>query len=294
MHPSKLAVDIMGSDFGPKAIVSGLVAAAIKYPESTFFAVGQPHILSQYFAKKPSNIVLVPAENEIKMNMSVSEASKMGTSSTMGTAISLVAEGKADACLSCGSTASLMALSFRILRMREGIRRPSILSSIHYGNRRIYIADLGANIEPKAEDFLANGILASAYSKAQDPKVVLMNVGKEASKGTALIQEADKLLRESDLNYQGFIEGHDVFTKQHDIILCDGFVGNCLTKFMEGMLAIFGNLVDEPERLPKLNYAALLAGLNGNIYKAHGHSNAQAVTQAIEDILAQEQAIIAA
>lgn len=294
MPKVKLAVDLMGGDHGPQTVANGLIASAIKNPDVLYYAVGLPHILSQYFSKKPENIQLLPAEHEISMNMSVAEASKYGLSSSMGTAIAMVKAKQVDACISCGNTSGLMALGFRILKMQENIRRPAILSSIVFQNRRIYITDLGANLLPKAEDYLANAQVAANYVPTSNPKISMINVGIEDSKGTPVIKEAHTLLKESSLNYIGFIEGHDILTKEHDIILSDGYIGNCITKFMESMLIMFANLTDEPNRLPKLNYAALLAGLNGRVYKTHAHCNTVEIEQAIEDILNQEESLLSA
>lgn len=292
MPKIKLAVDLMGGDHGPQNVASGLIASAVKNPDVAFYAVGLPHVLSQYFAKKPQNIQLVPAEHEITMDMSVAQASKFGPTSSMGTAIAMVKAKQVDACISCGNTSGLMALAFRILKMQKNVRRPAILSSIIFQNRRIYITDLGANLLPKAEDYLANAQVAANYVPIANPRISMINVGIEDTKGTPVVKEAHTLLKESSLNYIGFIEGHDILSKKHDIILSDGFVGNCVTKFMESMLVIFKNITNEPNRLPKLNYAALLAGLNGQVYKAHGHCNAMEIEQAIEDTLNQEQSLL--
>jgi glycerol-3-phosphate acyltransferase PlsX len=297
MSKSKLAVDLMGGDLGPKYLAKGLIASAIAHPDVTYYAVALPHVLSQCLATRPQNIEVIPAEHEITMHMSVSEVVKIGASSSMGTAIQLVAEDRVDACVSCGNTVGLMTLAFKMLRMQPGIRRPALLSSIQFNQHRTYLTDLGTNILPKPEDFLDNARLAVDYISVENPKIAILNIGREPSKGTPLVKEAAKLLISSELNYVGFAEGHDILSNQYDIILSDGFVGNCITKFMESMLSIFCKLspdIANTNKLPKINYAALFAGLNGRVYKTHGHSTAQIFSQALEDIISQEQLLISA
>lgn len=289
-----LAVDMMGGDLGPGVVAKGLIAAAIKYPDVQFKAVGQAHVLSQYFATKPGNITVVPAQHEVSMDTNVAIASKLKETSSMGMALNMVKEKQVDACLSTGNTAGLMALSYLILKMQPGIRRPAIISSITFANHRLYITDIGANIASKGEDLFANAKIAATISNKENPRIALLNIASEEEKGTPAIKEAATLLKGSDLNYIGYIEGYDILSKKADIIICDGFVGNCITKFMEGILYMFSNLVEDPEVLPKLDHAALLAGLNGLVYKAHGNSNAKQIEQTIETILNQQQSRIEA
>lgn len=280
-----IAVDLMGGDLGPRETSIGLLHVAAKFPDTTFYAIGQPDFLATYFQSKPSNVILKPAEEVIKMETTVTEATRLGERSSMGTAIGMVQRKEADLCLSCGNTAGLMALAYFILKTKPGVRRPAIISSIIHGSHHTYVADLGANILLKPEDFYANAKLASELLNKPSPSIALLNIGKEDNKGTPLLKEASSLLKDSDLNYIGYIEGNEVLAKKADIILFDGFVGNCLTKFMESLLQLVSPMVEDPSKLPRLHHAALLAGLNGPVFKAHGNSNASNFANALTDIL---------
>lgn len=291
MSQLKVAVDIMGGDRAPQAVCHAVIAQALKQPNVTFYAVGLAEILAQYFTTRPSNVVIVPSETEVMMSMSAPEACRMGKSSSIGKMIDMLKEGEVESALSCGNTAALMSLAYLMLKPQEGVRRPAILSSVSFQGKQIHITDLGANIQVKSEDLLSNAKIASQLHCDDLPSIGLLNVGKEAEKGTAIIKEADLLLKESGLNYKGFIEGHDILQAKVDIVVCDGFVGNCLTKLLESMSALLKQQNVNEELLPRFHKAALLAGLNGRVYKAHGDSSQLAIEEAIIGMVKQLEII---
>ena len=292
MSKISIAVDLMGGDHAPQSVSKALVTAALQYPGVNFLAVGLPHVLSQYFATKPANIIPVPVHDNVDMAMSASEASRKGASTSIGKMIELVKEGQAQTGLSAGNTAALMSLAYLILKTKEGIRRPSILSSVEFKGVRTMITDLGANIGCKAEDLVANARAAVSEHTKEDPTVALLNVGTEASKGTPAIKEAAALLTESEINFIGFVEGWDLLRSKADIVVCDGFVGNCVTKFLESIIHELSPYVSDKALLPQVSHAAMLVGLNGLIFKAHGGSTAEDLICAIEEVISHQEALI--
>lgn len=290
----KLAVDLMGSDLGPESIAKGLITIAKRYPYTQFFAVGTAEVFASFFTEKQENIQLVLCQCHITMDMSVSVAGKLKDKSSMGVAIQLLKSKTVDACLSAGNTAVLMALSYLILKTEEGIRRPSIMSSLIYNGHRTLITDLGANLIFKAEDFLNNAKLAAELSSSESPRIALLNVGKEEGKGTPVLKEAHALLKNTYKHYIGFIEGSDVLLNKADIILCDGFVGNCVTKVIESFIAVFKSKVVDSKSLPATSPVACFLGLNGTVYKAHGNSDVLAIESALQYILNEEAIAIKA
>ncbi len=285
MSSCRLAVDIMGGDSAPQSVAKAILSVASIAPEVSFYVVGLAHVLSQYFAAKPNNITLVPVEAEVGMSMTASQAASLGVASSMGRMLEMLKEGEVDAVLSAGSTTALMSLSYLILKMQPGVRRPSIVTSMFFKGRRKFITDLGANISPRPEDMLISAEVAIREISKKNPSVALLNVGREENKGTPLIKEAAELFKASKLNYKGFIEGNDILLSDVDLVICDGFVGNCMTKLLESVIQQITPYVSHPSIMPTLHHAALLAGLNGLVFKAHGSCDTHAFSQAILDVL---------
>ncbi|MCP8351769.1 hypothetical protein [Candidatus Synchoanobacter obligatus] len=283
--PLKIAVDLMGGDYAPLSTAQAVIAVALESPDIVFQVIAVPHIISQYFATKPSNIVVFPVESAVTMSMTAAEAAKLRQSSSMGKMIELVQTGDADVGVSAGNTAALMSLSYLMLKMRDGVRRPAILSSYSYKGKKAYITDLGANISPKPEDFVSNAFMAVEESGKDQPTIGLMNVGVEETKGTETIKLAANLLEASELNYVGFIEGCDILPSPVDIVLCDGFVGNCMTKLLESMISEAKGWGSDPLCVPVLHSAALFTGLNGYIYKAHGSCKTDRFRDVLLDVI---------
>jgi phosphate acyltransferase len=289
-----IAFDVMGGDFAPQSSSQALIAVALRKPHIQFQAIGLPHILSQHFATKPSNIITVPVQHTVDMSMTVAEASNLGIASSMGKMIDMIRNKEANVGVSAGNTTALMSLAYLMLKMQEGVRRPAIMSSCSYRGNRTYITDLGANIASKPEDMFMNAVMAVREVKKENPSIALLNVGSEANKGTPVIKAAAKLFEESSLNYIGFVEGSDILTARADIVICDGFVGNCLTKLLESMTQDLSQHISDNAYLPKFQHAAFFTGLNGLIYKAHGSCQSAQLEQVLEDVLSHQETLIVA
>jgi len=228
--------------------------------------------------------------------------------SSMHRALDAVATGRASACVSAGNTAALMALARHILGRLPGIDRPAICSQFPSLHGCTYALDMGANLAASADQLFQFAIMGAAVAaslgKTPDPRVGLMNVGQEESKGSDSIRRAAMLLREGPLNYIGFVEGNDLFSGKADVIVCDGFSGNVALKASEGTARLIGKRIDqafsanlwrriqgrcvgkvlrrvEKDFDPRRFNGASLIGLRSVVIKSHGNSDACALANAI-------------
>jgi len=226
----------------------------------------------------------------------------------MRVAINQVKSGDADACVSAGNTGALMAISRFVLKMLPGIDRPAICAPLPTVNGHTHMLDLGANVDCGPEHLLQFGImgslLVSALEHKERPTVGLLNIGEEEIKGNEVVKRAAELLRATDLNFIGNVEGNDIFKGTTDLVVCDGFVGNVALKTAEGVAGLMaGILVQEftgslygklaalvampvlrrfKRRLDHRRYnGAALLGLRGLVFKSHGSADAFAFQQAL-------------
>ncbi|MCH4810265.1 phosphate acyltransferase PlsX [Vreelandella neptunia] len=322
----RLAIDVMGGDQGPHAIIAGSAKAAVEHPglQLTLFGPRQRIIaeisrLPQPLAAAASRLVPCDAPDSITPSTSAAWALRNGHSTSMVHMLRSVAQGEAAAGVSAGNTAALVALARRELGMIEGISRPAISTAIPARQgRRCYLLDLGANVDSPAHRLVDFALMGAAMAQCIDgtvmPRVALLNVGAEATKGSASVREADRLLREyastshGAFDYQGYAEGGDLFKGQFDVVVCDGFVGNAVLKASEGLTSMLvervqmafesrlsgrlASLLAKPvlKRLKKeldpvrYNGASLL-GLRGIVVKSHGSTHADGFYYAIQRAL---------
>ena len=226
----------------------------------------------------------------------------------MRVAVNLVERGEAAACVSAGNTGALMAISRFVLGMLPGIDRPAIATVLPSLKGRTYILDLGANVNCTPEHLLQFGImcseLVSSVEGKERPTVGLLNIGAEDIKGNDQVKGAAELMRASDLNFHGYVEGDDIYKGTTDIVVCDGFVGNVALKTSEGLAQMLSTFLrQEFGRTVLTKAAALLAlpvinafksrvdhrryngasllGLRGVVVKSHGSADAFAFGFAI-------------
>lgn len=307
MNPITLALDAHGGDHGPRVIVPAALDALAREPGLTVLLTGRPAELQPLVAHAshprlrlvPATTVLTGAERPVTVL-------RKGAESSLGMAIGLVAEGAAQACVSAGSTVALMALAVRHLGLLPGIRRPALMSAVPSRSGSTNLLDLGANLRVDAEQLVQFAVMGAVARDGPDahPRVGLLNVGHEESKGHAVVQEAHERLRQMPLNYIGFVEGHDIFAGRVEVAVCDGFAGNLLLKSSEGLARmIFGELRSALRSGPRARLAGWLArprlaqmlerfdpgthngapllGLQGVVVKSHGGADRQATVQAI-------------
>ncbi|MGQ7260163.1 phosphate acyltransferase PlsX [Vreelandella sp. V005] len=317
----RLAIDVMGGDQGPQAIIAGAAKAAVEHPalELILFGPRQQILaelsrLPQPLAAATSRLVAREAPDSIAPSTTAAWALRKGHSSSMVQMLRCVALGEAAAGVSAGNTAALVALARRELGMVEGISRPAISTAIPVRQgRRCYLLDLGANVDSPAHRLVDFALMGAAMAQCIDgnamPRVALLNVGAEATKGCVSVREADRLLREYGsrygFDYHGYAEGGDLFTGQLDVVVCDGFVGNAVLKASEGLTSMLvervqlafesrftgrlASLLAKPvlkrlkQELDPVRYnGASLLGLRGIVVKSHGSTHADGFYYAIQ------------
>jgi glycerol-3-phosphate acyltransferase PlsX len=306
----------MGGDHGPSVILPACRSFLESHPEAELILVGRADALGA--AAGWSRATIVAASEVVEMTDSLEIAMRRKKDSSLRVAVKQVRTDRdgaalAQACVSAGNTAALMAVSRYVLKTIDGIDRPAI-ATVMPNERDGYttVLDLGANIDCSAEHLLQFAVMGSALVDAvegkQEPSVGLLNIGEEAIKGGETIKRAGELLRAAAasglINFHGNVEGNDIFKGTTDIVVCDGFVGNVLLKASEGlatMLAGFikqeftrnlGTRVAAMVALPVLNHlkrrvdhrrynGAALLGLRGLVFKSHGSADAFAFEQAL-------------
>lgn len=309
----RIAVDAMGGDHAPMEIVTGAVQAA-KELNISVCLVGRADEIdrilkaeSDYESVKGS-ITVVQASEVIEMGEHPATAVRKKRDSSLVVAASLVKAGECDAMVSAGNTGAAMVSSLLTYGRIRGVDRPAIASPMPTVHGHALVIDAGANADVKPINLLQFAEMGSIYmsliSGVGKPKVGLLNIGEEESKGNELSQAVYGMLKESRLNFIGNIEGRDIPQGVADIIVCDGFVGNIILKFAEGMgTSLFALIKREIEARTASKLGALLVkpafravkkvmdyseyggapllGLNKITIISHGSSNAKAIRNAV-------------
>ena len=264
-----------------------------------------------------SRLFIHYCEQSVDMADKPSHALRRKQKSTMALALKSIANNETQACVSCGNTGALLALSRYTLSTFIDIDRPAMARDIPTATKPLLMLDLGANIDVGAEGLLQFAILGSAWRKAQGidkPRLGVLNIGKEASKGTEEIRLAGQLISElKGIDYVGFVEADELYLGELDVVVCDGFHGNIALKTSEGLLryvsqqfdlmlksnlpgrvlSFFTNPVIERFKRqldPVMHSGALLLGIDGLVIKSHGKSDQQAFYQSLYYALAQVEA----
>jgi glycerol-3-phosphate acyltransferase PlsX len=306
-----IAIDAMSGDRGPSVSVPAALAAAREFPEVRFTLTGRQADLERELSGNAApNVACLFATEVVEMTDHPREALRRKKDSSMRRAIDLVKSGDAHACVSAGNTGALMATAHFVLKMLPGVERPAIVSIIPSRGGHTYMLDLGANASctpVQLVQFAVMGsVLAADLEGAHErPRVGLLNIGEEEVKGNDIVQAANNLMAAADINYVGFVEGHDIFSDKVDVVVTDGFTGNIALKVMEGASRLITNAMrEEFERSPlrKLGYlaarptlnalraridprrynGAAMVGLNGIVIKSHGGTDLFGFQRAIE------------
>ncbi|MCD6151494.1 MAG: phosphate acyltransferase PlsX, partial [Deltaproteobacteria bacterium] len=306
----KIAVDAMGGDNAPAEIVAGAVEAAREYNIHVIL-VGYreriEHELKKYQIKNLP-IYIQHASEVVGMDDSPSKALRRKKNSSLKVAIDLVRDGRAQGVISAGNSGAAMALAMFTLKKLENIDRPAIVTNLPTVKGSTVILDVGGNVDCKPLHLAQFAVMGSVYATyilgKSVPRVGLLSNGEESSKGNELTRETDALLKNSSLNYVGYIEGGDIFPGDIDVIVCDGFVGNIVLKTSEGLALAMTEILknelsanlkskvgawlskDALRRLKaKIDYkeygGAPLLGVNGNCFICHGSSCRKAIKNAI-------------
>lgn len=309
----KLAIDCMGGDHGVGVTIPAAIHFLAVHEDVEMLLVGQPDAiaaqLKRLHATANPRVHVVPASEVVSMDDPVEVALRKKKDSSMRVAINQLKEGAAQACVSAGNTGALMAVSRYVLKTLDGIDRPAIATAIpNEKGAGTTVLDLGANADCEPEHLLQFAQMASAMVSVVEqkprPTVGLLNIGEEVIKGNEVVKQAGELLRASDLNFFGNVEGNDIFKGTTDIVVCDGFVGNVMLKASEGLASMMGGFIKaEFNRswlsklsalvaMPVLNRfkhrvdhrrfnGAALLGLRGLVFKSHGSADAFAFENAL-------------
>ncbi len=310
-----LALDAMGGDKAPDINVEGAILA-VKQSDNDVILVGKQDILysqidkwSKKYSIPKNRIRVVNASEVIEMGEHPANASRHKKDSSMAVCCNLVTTKQADAFVSMGNSGAAMAVSLLHFKRIKGVSRPAISVLFPTIKGRCIIIDAGANVDCKPEHLFQFAIMGNVYSKEmlgiKSPRVAVLSIGEEDTKGNELTFETSNLLKKTDLNFIGNIEGGDIPKAKADVIVCDGFIGNVFLKSSEGVAEMIQKLVKNSIKSNPLYWGAApflklamksvkkktdydefggapLLGVNGTCIIGHGRSNSRAVKNALD------------
>lgn len=309
-----LAIDVMGGDKAPEAIIEGVSAASQRYPFVHFLLFGDPESVEPLLAQTKSltgKFTFIPCKEVITPETKPSLAMRNFPNSSMRQAILAVVDGRAQGVISAGNTGAYMGLAKMLLKTMPGIDRPALASLAPTIRGEIVFLDLGANVECSSKNLQQFAIMGEIFARhalhLPKPKVGLVNVGTEDIKGNSVVKEAMDLIRASSIskNFYGFVEGNDIFTGTVDVVVMDGFTGNVVLKASEGVLQLSLHYIKEAFKsswMARLGYllarpmlkkislrldyrrynGGIWLGLNGIAIKSHGGTDALGFAHAID------------
>lgn len=309
MTRPRIVIDAMGGDHAPVEIVAGTLLAAMEDFADLTLVGDEARIAPLLTGDGANRVTVVHAPENVPMAMHASQALRMADKCSLGVAVGMVKDGAADAVVSAGNSGAFLAIALIKLRTIPGIARPAIATVWPALNGPMVLLDSGANVDCRPEWLEQFGIMGSAYSKAvlkiETPRVAILSVGEEKTKGNAQVLEAARLLAAAPVNFVGNVEGKDLFHNAADVVVVDGFVGNVVLKMGEGLVSdltkviretiLSGNLVTKigaalvAPALRKLRSrfdyeeygGAPLLGLRGNCIVTHGRASRNAIKSAV-------------
>jgi glycerol-3-phosphate acyltransferase PlsX len=308
----RIALDAMGGDFAPAVTVEGAVETVNESEDIEIALVGdEPSIKRELSGKRypPTRLQIRHASQVVGMDEPAMAAIRKKKDSSIKRAIELVKNREADAVVSAGHSGVAMAMALFMLGASEGVHRPAIATMMPTIKGPFVLIDAGANVDCDPENLLQFALMGHAYCKTMldnpEPKIALLSIGEEDTKGNLLTKEAFKLLKDAAIRFIGNIEGKDIFMGHADVVVCDGFIGNIVLKTSEGLAEVIlkmlkreiadvatgriGYLLMKPALRnfrKKTDYAeyggAPLLGINGTCIISHGRSSAKAIRNAIK------------
>ena len=316
MSLPRIAIDAMGGDEGVRVMIDGAALARRRHDRFQFLLVGDEERIRAALEDHPNLAAaseILHAPEAIAGDEKPSKAIRRAKTTSMGMAINAVKQGKAGAAVSAGNTGALMAMSKLALRTMPGIDRPALSALLPtLGEHDVLMLDLGANTECDARNLVQFAIMGAAYFRiatgVEEPRVRLLNIGTEETKGTGELQDAATRLKEVSedlaISFEGYVEADKINRGEVDVIVSDGFSGNIALKAVEGaarfvtdllrraftssLRSKFGFLVSRPatELLkhsldPNNHNGAVFLGLNGVVVKSHGSATAIGVANAV-------------
>ncbi|WP_226578672.1 phosphate acyltransferase PlsX [Halobacillus litoralis] len=304
----KLAIDAMGGDNAPEAIVKGAVEAANTIDNLEITLVGDEAQIKPYL-KGQSNVSILHTTEVITADDEPVRAVRRKKNASMVLTANEVKEGRADGCISAGNTGALMSAGLFVVGRMKGVDRPALSPTLPTADGKGFLMlDVGANVDAKPDHLLQYAVIGSIYAEKvrniQQPRVGLLNVGTEDGKGSDLTKKAFGLMKEAPINFIGNVESRDLLNGVADVVVTDGFTGNVTLKTIEGTALTMFSMIKETfmssfktkvaaglvkndlrqlkEQLDYSEYGgAGLFGLSSPVIKAHGSSNERAVLNAI-------------
>ena len=306
-----IALDAMGGDHAPRAEVEGAILASRELGVRVLLVGIEDTVRQELARHKCANlpIEVVPATDVITMADSPSHAFRRKKESSLHVAARLVRDGKAEALVSAGNTGAAMTVARFVLGTLPSVDRPALAGAFPNMKEKVsVILDVGANVDSKPVHIEQFAVMGDIYYRAiwgtKRPRIALLSIGEEESKGNELTREASALLKQTTLNFVGNVEGRDIFRGDVDVIVCDGFIGNIALKISEGVVEHLGGMLKKAIKsslASQLGYAlskrafnefrkrtdyseyggAPLLGVRGITIIGHGRSNPNAVKNAI-------------
>lgn len=308
----KIAIDAMGGDNAPQAIVAGAEKAIGQFPDLHITLIGDEKQIHQYL-KSSERINIIHTEEVIEGTDEPVRAVRRKKNASMVLTANEVKEGRADACISAGNTGALMTAGLFVVGRIDGIERPALAPTLPtLDGKGFLMLDVGANVDAKPTQLAQYAIMGSIYADKvrgiHNPRVGLLNIGTEDKKGNELTRQTFELLKEANVNFVGNVESRDLLNSVADVVVTDGFTGNMTLKTIEGTaLSIFSMLKAELTSTFKSKMAAAvlkpqlkglkakmdyseyggagLFGLKAPVIKAHGSSDATAVFSAVKQAI---------
>ncbi len=302
----------MSGDLGAEVVVRAANATLNKHTALELILVGDEaelrDLVTRIVGDQP-RLSIVHTSEVVEMSESPVDALRKKKDSSMRVAINLVKDGSAEACVSAGNTGALMATAKYVLKMLPGIDRPAIITELPAIGGTLHMLDLGANAQCTAEHLFQFAVMGSIVTTditgIESPRIALLNIGAEDTKGNGTVKDAAAMLAASSLNYVGFIEGSELFSGKIGVVGDDGFTGNVALKTVEGTVGLASHylrraftrnwlsklqaIIARPVlkslavEMDSRNYnGATLVGLNGIVIKSHGSADSYAFQHAID------------
>jgi glycerol-3-phosphate acyltransferase PlsX len=306
-----IAVDAMGGDFAPRQVVDGALAA-VRHFDLGVQLVGRPAALEAEVARHTdvdlARVKIVEADDVVAMDESPAATLRRKPRASIRVAAETVARGETSALFSAGHTGATVMAAYGAFGPLPGVDRPALAATIPTRRRPAILLDVGASVQCRPQHLLQFAVMGSVYARVlfdiAEPRVALLSIGEEESKGNDLTREAHRLLKGAPLAFIGNVEARDVYSGDADVIVCDGFTGNVALKISEGLVDVVGDLLsDELSRTitmrvgslltrralrhfqRRLDYSELggapLLGVAGVTIVGHGRSSSRAVRNAV-------------
>ncbi|EJY55859.1 fatty acid/phospholipid synthesis protein PlsX [Alicyclobacillus hesperidum URH17-3-68] len=300
-----IVVDAMGGDYAPVAPVEGICEAAAAFSDTRFIVVGdEQRIVELAKGRFPANVTVRHTDVVIAGEEEPVRAVRRKPNSSLVMAAQMVANGEADVMVSAGNTGAIMAAGMLVIGRLPGVERPALAPILPtFDGKGVLLLDAGATMDASAENLLTYAYMADAYVKhvldIENPRIGLLNVGTEDSKGNAVVKQTFTLLSQSQLHFIGNVEAREMMAGCADVVVCDGFVGNVVLKLAEGIgIGLFSGIREALTSNLTSRLGAMLVGgrlrslrnrydwaehggapflgVNGGCIKAHGSSNPRA------------------